>query len=73
MDKDVKEAFQVLVNKLDDMLTHQKEFHDLESKTQAKSLIAIRKLFLEHGTSLAELKQAISDVPELQEIVKALA
>jgi hypothetical protein len=73
MDKDVKEAFQVLVNKLDDILATQKELHDFESKMQAKSLIVIKKLFQEHAASLADLRGAVNNMPELQEIVKALA
>ena len=73
MDKDVKEAFQVLVNKLDDLLATQKELHDSETKAQAKSLLIIRKLFQEHASDLSDVRGMVSKMPELQEIVKALA
>ncbi len=57
MDSETQQAFQVVANKLDDLLGQ-----------QAKSVLVIRKLFQSHGSGLGDLKQMLCNQPDLADI-----
>jgi hypothetical protein len=61
MDSETQQAFQVVANKLDDLLAQ-----------QAKSVLVIKKLFENHGSGLDDLKQMLSNQPELADFKSLL-